>query len=81
MAGVLIGMGVMQLIAACTLSMLLRHTKRVVVIGRYCAGPLRLLTQWTGVRFTFAPCFVHSCWLHVSRLSAAGSAALEAFQG
>uniref|UniRef100_A0A182SEY0 Sugar phosphate transporter domain-containing protein n=1 Tax=Anopheles maculatus TaxID=74869 RepID=A0A182SEY0_9DIPT len=29
-AGVLVGMGVMQLIAACTLSMLLRHTKRVV---------------------------------------------------
>ncbi|EAT36430.1 AAEL011474-PA [Aedes aegypti] len=31
-AGAMIGMGVMQLIAACTLSMLLRHTKRVVVI-------------------------------------------------
>lgn len=33
-AGAMIGMGVMQLIAACTLSMLLRHTKRVVVISR-----------------------------------------------
>ncbi|XP_055639392.1 uncharacterized protein LOC129777248 isoform X2 [Toxorhynchites rutilus septentrionalis] len=31
-AGAMIGMGVMQLIAACTLSMLLRHTKRVIVI-------------------------------------------------
>ncbi|XP_058822578.1 uncharacterized protein LOC131684068 [Topomyia yanbarensis] len=31
-AGAMIGLGVMQLIAACTLSMLLRHTKRVVVI-------------------------------------------------
>lgn len=29
----MVGMGVMQLIAACTLSMLLRHTKRVVVIS------------------------------------------------
>ncbi|XP_055546543.1 uncharacterized protein LOC129730924 [Wyeomyia smithii] len=31
-AGAMIGMGIMQLIAACTLSMLLRHTKRVIVI-------------------------------------------------
>lgn len=31
-AGALIGMGLMQLIVSCTLSMLLRHTKRIVVI-------------------------------------------------
>ncbi|XP_075157030.1 uncharacterized protein LOC142230263 [Haematobia irritans] len=31
-AGAIIGMGVMQLIVSCTLSMLLRHTKRIVVI-------------------------------------------------
>ncbi|EDV99636.1 protein unc-93 homolog A [Drosophila grimshawi] len=30
--GALIGMGLMQLIVSCTLSMLLRHTKRIVVI-------------------------------------------------
>lgn len=30
--GALIGMGIMQLIVSCTLSMLLRHTKRIVVI-------------------------------------------------
>lgn len=34
-AGALIGMGIMQLIASCTLSMLLRHTKRIVVISKY----------------------------------------------
>lgn len=32
-AGALVGMGIMQSIASCTLSMLLRHTKRIVVIG------------------------------------------------
>ncbi|ETN59899.1 hypothetical protein AND_008481 [Anopheles darlingi] len=43
-AGVMIGMGVMQLIAACTLSMLLRHTKRVIVIGnRRSSLPVDLL--------------------------------------
>lgn len=34
-AGALIGMGLMQLIVSCTLSMLLRHTKRIVVICEY----------------------------------------------
>lgn len=33
-AGAFVGMGIMQLIASCTLSMLLRHTKRIVVIGK-----------------------------------------------
>lgn len=31
--GALIGMGLMQLIVSCTLSMLLRHTKRYAVLG------------------------------------------------
>ncbi|XP_017477783.1 PREDICTED: uncharacterized protein LOC108367635 isoform X1 [Rhagoletis zephyria] len=31
-AGALVGMGIMQCIVSCTLSMLLRHTKRIVVI-------------------------------------------------
>ncbi len=34
-AGSLIGMGLMQLIVSCTLSMLLKHTKRYAVLGKY----------------------------------------------
>lgn len=33
-AGAIVGMGIMQAIVSCTLSMLLRHTKRIVVIGK-----------------------------------------------
>lgn len=42
-AGALIGMGIMQLIASCTLSMLLRHTKRIVVISKYTLSSIELL--------------------------------------
>lgn len=34
-AGAIVGMGIMQAIVSCTLSMLLRHIKRIVVIGKY----------------------------------------------
>lgn len=34
-AGSLIGMGLMQLIVSCTLSMLLKHTKRYAVLGNF----------------------------------------------
>lgn len=38
-AGALVGMGLMQFIVSCTLSMLLRHTKRYAVLGAYSTGP------------------------------------------
>lgn len=44
-AGALIGMGLMQLIVSCTLSMLLRHTKRIVVICKYSHTSNRSLTH------------------------------------
>lgn len=34
-AGALVGMGLMQLVVGCTLSMLLRHTKRYAVLGKF----------------------------------------------
>uniref|UniRef100_A0A6E8V3R5 Uncharacterized protein n=2 Tax=Anopheles coluzzii TaxID=1518534 RepID=A0A6E8V3R5_ANOCL len=60
-AGVLIGMGVMQLIAACTLSMLLRHTKRVVVIVAgfmFHACLLLVLLRWKPSRDDSAVLYV-----------------------
>ncbi|XP_053679823.1 uncharacterized protein LOC128730769 [Anopheles nili] len=60
-AGVLVGMGVMQLIAACTLSMLLRHTKRVVVIVAgfmFHACLLLVLLRWKPSRDDSAVLYV-----------------------
>lgn len=34
-AGSLVGMGLMQMVVSCTLSMLLRHTKRYAVLGKF----------------------------------------------
>lgn len=34
-AGALVGMALMQFIVSCTLSMLLRHVKRLAVLGTY----------------------------------------------
>lgn len=39
-AGALVGMGLMQLVVGCTLSMLLRHTKRYAVLGKWCGVAL-----------------------------------------
>ncbi|XP_050071868.1 uncharacterized protein LOC126559738 [Anopheles maculipalpis] len=60
-AGVLVGMGVMQLIAACTLSMLLKHTKRVVVIVAgfmFHACLLLVLLRWKPSRDDSAVLYV-----------------------
>ncbi|XP_049537069.1 uncharacterized protein LOC125951956 [Anopheles darlingi] len=60
-AGVMIGMGVMQLIAACTLSMLLRHTKRVIVIVAgfmFHACLLLVLLRWKPSRDDSAVLYV-----------------------
>uniref|UniRef100_A0A182JD23 Uncharacterized protein n=2 Tax=Anopheles atroparvus TaxID=41427 RepID=A0A182JD23_ANOAO len=60
-AGALVGMGVMQLIAACTLSMLLRHTKRVVVIVAgfmFHACLLLVLLRWKPSRDDSAVLYV-----------------------
>uniref|UniRef100_A0A182MAR1 Major facilitator superfamily associated domain-containing protein n=1 Tax=Anopheles culicifacies TaxID=139723 RepID=A0A182MAR1_9DIPT len=60
-AGVLVGMGVMQLIAAGTLSMLLRHTKRVVVIVAgfiFHACLLLVLLRWKPSRDDSAVLYV-----------------------
>ncbi|GAB0099274.1 uncharacterized protein DMENIID0001_151240 [Sergentomyia squamirostris] len=48
-AGAMVGMGIMQAIASCTLSMLLRHTKRIVVIVAgffFHACLLLVLSRW-----------------------------------
>ncbi|XP_055605998.1 uncharacterized protein LOC129754142 isoform X1 [Uranotaenia lowii] len=60
-AGAMIGMGVMQLISACTLSMLLRHTKRVVVIVAGCIFHtclLLVLLRWKPSRDDSAVLYV-----------------------
>lgn len=38
-AGALVGMGLMQFIVSCTLSMLLRHVKRSAVLGKQNSNP------------------------------------------
>lgn len=49
-AGALVGMGLMQFIVSCTLSMLLRHTKRYAVLGSFdqtwfsCSGQHQLIS-------------------------------------
>jgi len=63
-AGALIGMGLMQLIVSCTLSMLLRHVKRIVVICEYYLRgtiPDGVLITW--LPFSVAGFFFHSCLL------------------
>ncbi|XP_052867915.1 uncharacterized protein LOC128273891 [Anopheles cruzii] len=60
-AGAMIGMGVMQLIAACTLSMLLRHSKRVIVIVAgfmFHACLLLVLLRWKPSRDDSAVLYV-----------------------
>lgn len=75
-AGALIGMGLMQLIVSCTLSMLLRHTKRIVVICEY-QGSSTGLPHPHIFFYNITP---RSGWLLLPLVSAARPVQLEALE-
>ena len=64
-AGALVGMGLMQLIVSCTLSMLLRHTKRYAVLGKTNIFIKQIYMPFHFFFYLAAGFFFHTCLLLV----------------